>query len=62
MKFHSTRDLSRAEFDAAQIIKQGLADDGGLFVPTEIPALTDAEIDALIGVGYAERAAFILGK
>ncbi|MBR6709430.1 MAG: threonine synthase, partial [Clostridia bacterium] len=56
MKFYSTRDAARTEYTAAQIIKQGLADDGGLFVPAEIPALTDAEIDALLNADYAARA------
>jgi threonine synthase len=39
MKFQSTRDESAAKFSAAQVIKQGLAADGGLFVPEEIPRL-----------------------
>ena len=32
---------------AAQVIKQGLADDGGLFVPESIPTLTLQEITEL---------------
>ena len=34
MNYQSTRDLSEKKYSAAQIIKQGLADDGGLFVPS----------------------------
>ena len=62
MKFHSTRDAAKAGYDAAVVIKQGLAADGGLFVPDSIPPLTDAEIDALLPADYATRAATVLGK
>ena len=62
MKFHSTRDAAKVGFDSAVVIKQGLAADGGLFVPESIPALTDAEIEALLPADYATRAAAILGK
>ena len=62
MKFHSTRDAAKVGFDSAVVIKQGLAADGGLFVPESIPALTADEIAAMRGAGYAERAALILGK
>ena len=62
MKFQSTRDESAAKFSAAQVIKQGLAADGGLFVPEEIPTLTADEIAALCKVDYPTRAAKILGK
>ena len=47
MKYYSTRDQKEMKFDAAQVIKQGLASDGGLFVPEEIPSLTEAEILSL---------------
>ncbi len=62
MKFQSTRDASAAKYSAAQVIKQGLAADGGLFVPESIPQLTKADIEALCGMDYPARAAFILGK
>ncbi len=62
MKFQSTRDTQAAKFSAAQVIKQGLAADGGLFVPESIPALTFDEIEALCGADYPTRAAKILGK
>lgn len=62
MKFQSTRDLSAAKFTAAEVIKQGLASDGGLFVPESIPTLSEAEIKALCSVDYPTRAAKILGK
>ncbi len=62
MNFQSTRDLSAAQLSAAQVIKQGLAADGGLFVPDTIPALTEQEIKALCQMDYPARAAAVLGK
>ena len=62
MKFHSTRDAAKIGYDSAVVIKQGLAADGGLFVPESIPALTEEEISALRHADYATRAATILGK
>ncbi len=62
MKFQSTRDLNAAKYTAAQVIKQGLAADGGLFVPESIPALTQADIKALCKMDYPARAATVLGK
>ncbi|MBQ8324654.1 MAG: threonine synthase [Clostridia bacterium] len=62
MKFVSTRALNnKKEYSAAEVIKQGLAPDGGLFVPTEIPALTGEDLDRLAGMTYPERAAEIMG-
>jgi len=50
MKFVSTRALNnKKEYSAAEVIKQGLAPDGGLFVPTEIPAWTGEDLDRLQG-------------
>jgi len=60
MKFYSTRDNEQKKFDSAFIIKQGLADDGGLFIPEAIPALTEADVKDLCKRSYPERAAKIL--
>ena len=60
MEFQSTRDQSGAAFSAAQVIKQGLAADGGLFIPESIPAITKADIAEMQKMSYAERAAKIL--
>ena len=62
MKFQSTRDKSAAKFSAAEVIKQGLAADGGLFVPESLPTLTETDIKALCAMDYPERAATVLGK
>ncbi len=45
---------------AAGAIKQGLATDGGLFMPESIPSLSKDDIAKLCGMSYAERAAYIL--
>ena len=59
--YHSTRDSKKAEvLSSAAAIKQGLASDGGLFVPGELPALSETAVKALIPLTYPERAAKIL--
>lgn len=62
MFYKSTRSNGRAQKRAAEVIKQGLAEDGGLFIPEEIPALTGEEILALCKDSYPVRAAKILSK
>ena len=62
MKFISTRGVSHEKVESAQAIKQGLAADGGLFMPESIPALSENEIKALANKSYEERAAYIIGK
>ncbi len=60
MQFTSTR--SRQAMSAAEVITRGLSEEGGLFVPGSFPAITDAEIDAMIGMDYKERAKLVLSK
>ena len=63
MKYASTRSTGAANsVSAAQAIKQGLAADGGLFMPQEIPALTQDEILMLKDKTYIERAVYVLSK
>ena len=62
MNYQSTRGRSGESLSSAQIIKQGLALDGGLFIPESIPTLTLDEIKALCSDSYPERAAKILAK
>ncbi len=62
MKYFSTRDNEKNKFDSAEVIKKGLAADGGLFVPEELPAITEAEILDLCEKSYPERAAYVLSK
>ena len=62
MMYQSTRDSSHKKYTAAEVIKMGLAPDGGLFIPETIPTLTTDEIEALCRDTYPVRAAKILGK
>lgn len=62
MKFQSTRDVNKTKYDSAQVIKQGLASDGGLFVPEEIPAISLEEISSFCHMSYPELAAVVLSK
>ncbi len=62
MMYQSTRDPAHKKYSAAEVIKMGLAPDGGLFIPEIIPTLTAEEITALCGDPYPVRAAKILGK
>ena len=62
MFYKSTRSNETARLTAAEVIKQGLAEDGGLFVPDSIPTLTADEIAALCKESYPVRAAKILAK
>lgn len=62
MFYKSTRSTEPASRSSAEVIKEGLAADGGLFVPESIPTLTLPEIEALCRKSYAERAADILAR
>lgn len=62
MNYQSTRDKNSKKYSSAQVIKQGLANDGGLFVPDEIPSLTKDEIVSFCSLSYSELAAKVLSK
>ena len=62
MLYSSTRSATGPFVSSAEAIKRGLAPDGGLYMPNEIPTLSDDELDELAGLSYPERAARILGK
>lgn len=61
MNYRSTRDSSISVTSAEAIIK-GIAPDGGLFVPENMPWLSYNDIGGLVGSDYATRAADILGR
>ena len=61
ISYISTRG-NNAAVSSAQAIKQGLANDGGLFMPEVIPALTKEDFEFLKKSEYAERAAYIMSK
>lgn len=54
LMYASTRDANE-KVTASQAILRGLANDGGLFVPTELPVL-DVSIEELAGMSYQETA------
>ena len=60
MYFVSTRGNERVT--GAQAIVQGLAKDGGLFVPEFFPAVKQDELALMLEMDYPERAAHILHK
>jgi len=60
MYFISTRGGEKVT--GAQAIVQGLAKNGGLYVPETFPAVSVDELQAMAEMNYPERAAFVLGK
>jgi len=60
MQYRSTRGQS-AIVSAAGAIIQGLAPDGGLYVPEYFPALTIADLLALKSFNYQQRAQKVMG-
>lgn len=61
MFYNSTRN-SGVKVSSAEAITQGISEEGGLFVPEKIPALTLDEIRAVSEMKYADRAAFVFSK
>lgn len=61
MNYVSTRGNGGATVSAGAI-KQGLAGDGGLFMPEKLPKLEKDEIKKLLKMNYPERAATVLSK
>ena len=61
MNYTSTRSKIKP-ISSAEAILQGLATDGGLFVPEKIPKVTLEEIDKLRDKSYEQRSAWLLGK
>ncbi|MBR2021677.1 MAG: threonine synthase, partial [Clostridia bacterium] len=61
MNYYSTRDSERKiAKTSAEVIKQGIADDGGLFLPEAIPEISLDFIKEIGTLPYSERAAKIL--
>lgn len=60
MKFISTR--GGEPVSAGFAISAGIAEGGGLYVPEVIPKISSAELELMLELNYAERAAFILKK
>lgn len=61
MFYRSTRNSS-IKVDSAVAISQGISEEGGLFLPSEIPGITLDEISAMADMSYADRAFNIFKK
>lgn len=61
MNYTSTRD-NNVKVQSKQAISQGISKDGGLFIPTEIPKISQADLELLRNADYPQRAQFILSK
>lgn len=61
MNMISTRDISKSGKSYSDVLLAGLAPDGGLYVPSEYPQLSRAELEALKGVPYQDIA-FVVKK
>lgn len=59
MIYNSTRN-SKLEVSASRAINDGISQDGGLFVPSELPKLDSAFFERLSGLDYTGRAAEVL--
>ena len=61
MHYTSTRN-NTIRVTAAEAIAQGISKEGGLFVPSELPKLTETDFAALQGLTYPERATYVLSR
>ena len=61
MEYTSTRN-NQIRVTAAQAIAGGISPEGGLYVPTALPALTMEDIQALVPLSYKERATKVLSR
>ncbi|MDE6410957.1 MAG: threonine synthase [Clostridia bacterium] len=60
MKFISTR--GGENVSGAEAVVKGIASDGGLFVPEAFPKISKEEMQSMLEMDYAERAATVLFK
>lgn len=60
MTFVSTRGFSDPSLDFSDVILQGLAPDGGLFLPTEFPTIDSVFLESLLPLSYTQQAFKIL--
>ena len=59
MNYISTRN-NHKNFTSEQVLNYGLAPDGGLFIPSEIPKFSIGDIKNLKNADYQEIAYFVL--
>ena len=61
MRYVSTRGAAKPR-PFTEIVLEGLASDGGLFVPEALPRLGAEELAAMRGMDYAELACAVLSR
>lgn len=61
MFYYSTRDKT-VKVSASEAIVKGISDDGGLFIPSSFPMITNDELAKLQDMAYPQRAAYIISK
>ena len=61
MNYISTRDAQGIPRTASYVIREGIAPDGGLYVPSSLPALDGETLQKLCTDDYCSRAVRILG-
>lgn len=59
MLYTSTRDKS-IQVTASQAIAQGISEEGGLFVPCELPQFSIEQIKSMVSLSYIDRAKTVL--
>lgn len=59
MLYTSTRDKS-IKVTASQAIAQGISQEGGLFVPCELPQFSKEKIESMVSMSYIDRAKTVL--
>ena len=59
MKYQSTRGNAPV-LEFGDVLLAGLAEDGGLYVPTEFPLFTTADLGSFTTMSYAEVATRVL--
>lgn len=59
MKYRSTRGASTQAKTAAEAVVQGLAEDGGLYIPVDFPQL-NLSLDQLVGISLQQASTMVL--
>jgi len=60
MRYRSTRSSTGVTVSSAEVIARGIAPDGGLYVPVDIPRLSEPALRELVNADYSQRAFEIL--
>ena len=61
-EFKSTRGWKEENFQFLDVVRKGLAFDGGLFVPEQLPEFFSGELERMLPLNYQERALRVLEK